>query len=510
MDEPIDNSRRDQALPRRDEPPAQGDSLISAPMVTTVSPELVARLAACLSPQPGPQAGREQPGNATPPVAAVGSQTDDAIAVAGLGSPVTAAHWSPQVNALALPPSAAVVLATAETLPDPAAVDDWTTGLGDLLDADPPAVSAPSTAAAHATTVEVSAPRPDSTAPAILEATVPDKGAPADEAAPGTVAPERGPAGVVDGAGDLPSKIGSGETAAAPAQSPFALRPRDVMWTPEAPPFKSPADAPAAARMATNPTIVSAVAAAPEADHAVRDRQPTRTGRGAGLPALLRKTVRFAAIALLVWFGAMLAAIAVFRFVDPPGSMLMLSQWVTGTSIDQRWVRLRDISPNVVRAVIVSEDGRFCTHWGIDPQEVADAVARARDGVPRGASTITMQVAKNLFLWPSKSYVRKALELPLTLSIEALWSKSRILEVYLNIAEWGPGVFGVEAAARHHFAKGAAKLSEQEAALLAVALPNPIQRDAGDPGIGTLRLARAIQARMRSAGRAASCIVRSR
>ncbi|MCB1514295.1 MAG: monofunctional biosynthetic peptidoglycan transglycosylase, partial [Hyphomicrobiaceae bacterium] len=168
------------------------------------------------------------------------------------------------------------------------------------------------------------------------------------------------------------------------------------------------------------------------------------------------------------------------------------------------------ISRNLQRAVIVSEDGRFCQHWGIDPREILAAIKRARNGVPRGASTITMQVAKNLFLWSSKSYVRKLLELPLTLALEVIWSKERILEVYLNIAEWGPGVFGAEAAARHHFGKSAARLSQNEAALLAVALPNPIRRDAGEPGRGTSRLASIIVARMRSAGPVTSCIARSR
>ncbi len=223
--------------------------------------------------------------------------------------------------------------------------------------------------------------------------------------------------------------------------------------------------------------------------------------------ALARKTVRFVAIGFALWFAVTLAAIALFRFVDPPGSMLMLSQRLGGGEVDQRWVALPEISPQVVRAVVASEDGRFCRHWGIDPREIVAAIERARDGVPRGASTITMQVAKNLFLWPSKSYVRKALELPLTLAIELMWSKARILEVYLNIAEWGPGVFGIESAARYHFSKPARSLSRAEAALLAVSLPNPISRDAGDPGGGLRRLARMIEARTLNDPAAASCVL---
>lgn len=234
--------------------------------------------------------------------------------------------------------------------------------------------------------------------------------------------------------------------------------------------------------------------------------------RREGVPwgAHLRTAVRWMAKALAIWFGLMLGLIVLFRFVDPPGSTLMAWQALTGTKIDQRWVPLSRISSNLKMAVVVSEDGRFCQHWGVDPAEVVAAIRRSRGGMPRGASTITMQVAKNLFLWPSKSYVRKALEVPLSLSLEVLWPKSRILEVYLNIAEWGPGVFGAEAAARHHFGKSASRLSSREAALLAVALPNPISRRAGKPGPGTTRLASLIQSRMRVGGHAAACVLPSR
>ena len=199
------------------------------------------------------------------------------------------------------------------------------------------------------------------------------------------------------------------------------------------------------------------------------------------------------------------ALVAVFRTVDPPTSALMLLRGAMGESVTQRWVPMEAISPNLARAVVLSEDGNFCRHHGIDFGELKAAIERARDGIPRGASTITMQVAKNLLLFPAKSYLRKAMELPLTLTIEAMWSKRRILEVYLNIAEWGPGIYGAEAASRHHFDRAARRLSDAEAALLAVSLPNPIERDAGDPGPGTERLAHRIQARMQSNPRAAAC-----
>jgi monofunctional glycosyltransferase len=184
----------------------------------------------------------------------------------------------------------------------------------------------------------------------------------------------------------------------------------------------------------------------------------------------------------------------------------MLGQWLTGTRIEQRWVPLSRISPYLQRAVITSEDGRFCRHHGVDWSEIEEAIERARDGIPRGGSTISMQVVKNLFLWPSKSYVRKALEVPLSFAIELAWSKRRILEIYLNIAEWGPGVFGAEAAARYHFGKSAAALTPSQAALLAVSLPNPIERRAGAPGPGTLRLATTIHARMMASPDNAVCL----
>lgn len=234
-------------------------------------------------------------------------------------------------------------------------------------------------------------------------------------------------------------------------------------------------------------------------------RRPVSTVSG-----YLRTTARWVAMMFAGWFTLMFALILLFRFVDPPGSTLILWQAVTGMQIEQRWVPLSRISNNLKRAVVVSEDGRFCRHWGIDPREILAAIRRARHGVPRGASTITMQVAKNLFLWPSKSYVRKGLEVPLALSLELLWPKWRIMEVYLNIAEWGPGVFGVEAAAQYHFRKLASRLSPSEAALLAVALPNPIERRAGKPGRGTARLASFIQSRVRVSGDAAACVLTSR
>lgn len=212
--------------------------------------------------------------------------------------------------------------------------------------------------------------------------------------------------------------------------------------------------------------------------------------------------------AIAGWLSVILCLIVIFRFVNPPASALMLQQRLLGDEVAQQWVGLEDISPNLVRSVLVSEDGRFCQHRGVDYQELQNAIERSNDGVARGASTISMQVTKNMFLWPSKSYLRKAIEIPLTYVIEAVWNKRRIMEVYLNIAEWGPGIFGVEAASQFHFGKPARRLSGREAARLAVTLPNPYARDAGEPGPGTRRLAAEIQDRAQSASRAQlACVI---
>ena len=228
------------------------------------------------------------------------------------------------------------------------------------------------------------------------------------------------------------------------------------------------------------------------------------------LPSIGRRPLRLVlqlALTLLIAIAAlMLALLVLYRWVDPPTSTLMLGQRLAGTPISQRWVALDRMSPNLHHAAILSEDARFCRHRGVDWGELKEAIESAGDGMARGGSTISMQVVKNLFLWPSRSYLRKALEIPLAYAIEALWPKRRILEIYLNIAEWGPGVFGAEAAARYHFRKSALLLTPREAALLAVSLPNPFERQAGRPGPGTLRLADNLLLRMKAAQANAACV----
>ncbi len=198
-------------------------------------------------------------------------------------------------------------------------------------------------------------------------------------------------------------------------------------------------------------------------------------------PSRFRRIVRWLVILALVPFGLTL----VYRFVPPPTSTLMLAQRLSGQSVDQRWMPLSGISPHLVYAVATAEDARICRHSGVDWDVlrglVRDALGDDTDP-PRGGSTIAMQTAKNLYLWPQRSYIRKAIEIPLSLWIDLVWPKKRTVEVYLNIAEWGPGIFGAEAAAQHYFSRPAARLSRRQAHLLAASLPNPHIFNPGKPG----------------------------
>jgi monofunctional biosynthetic peptidoglycan transglycosylase len=180
-----------------------------------------------------------------------------------------------------------------------------------------------------------------------------------------------------------------------------------------------------------------------------------------------------------------------------PVSTPMLARWAVGKRVDRTYVPLGRIAPVLPRMVLASEDGRFCAHYGVDLAELKEAIEDADDiSEARGGSTITQQTAKNLFLWPGRSFVRKALELPLALWIDLVLPKRRIMEIYLNVAEWGPnGEFGVEAGARHAFNKPAAQLSPGEAALLTAMLPNPKRRSAKAPRPSVRRIAGIIQGR---------------
>ena len=184
-----------------------------------------------------------------------------------------------------------------------------------------------------------------------------------------------------------------------------------------------------------------------------------------------------------------------------PVSTLMAWRYVTGAPASRQWVDFGAISPYLPRSVIAAEDAKFCSHHGIDWDALRDVVDDAEDGeVTRGGSTITQQVVKNLFLWPGRSVVRKALELPLALWTDWVLPKQRILEIYLNIAELGPsGQFGAQAGASYAFGHPASSLSPREAALLAAILPNPVRRSARNPGAGVRRLAGTYMARAQAA-----------
>ncbi len=194
--------------------------------------------------------------------------------------------------------------------------------------------------------------------------------------------------------------------------------------------------------------------------------------------------------------------------VIQPVSTPMLWRWITGQRVERTFVPIDAIAPSLPQTVIASEDARFCSHWGVDWKELQEAIEEADDlSEARGGSTLTQQVAKNLFLWQGRSFVRKALEFPLAHWIDLVLSKRRVMEIYLNIAEWGPtGEFGADAGARHAFGKPASALTAREAALMAAILPNPIQRSAKRPGPGVRRLAGIYQARGQKVGNGAACL----
>lgn len=213
---------------------------------------------------------------------------------------------------------------------------------------------------------------------------------------------------------------------------------------------------------------------------------------------------RLLVLASLVGVGFPIGWVVVYRFIEAPGTVLMAERALAGDPVTRRPVGLDQISPNLVRAVIAAEDARFCAHTGFDVEAIEEALAfneRAKaegSSRRRGASTISQQTAKNLFLWPDRSWVRKGLEAYFTVLIELLWPKERIIEAYLNAVEWGGGAFGAEAAARVHFQKSAADLTAREAARLAAVLPNPRAWDAGAPGPYVRNRARTLQGRMRN------------
>ncbi len=190
-----------------------------------------------------------------------------------------------------------------------------------------------------------------------------------------------------------------------------------------------------------------------------------------------------------------------------PVSTLMLRDLVLQRDYERIWVDFDAISPVLVQAVLSSEDGKFCFHNGVDWGALDLVIDEALEGErTRGASTIPMQTVKNLFLWGSRSYVRKVLELPLAMVADAVWSKRRMMEIYLNIVDWGPGLYGIGAAAQHYYGISADRLSRRQAAYLAVALPNPSRRNPVKPSSGLTRLAALNERRARQSGAYIKCL----
>jgi monofunctional glycosyltransferase len=211
---------------------------------------------------------------------------------------------------------------------------------------------------------------------------------------------------------------------------------------------------------------------------------------------LIRRLILIVVVLLLVPY-----VLTPLYSLGHPVSSLMAWRWVTGAPVQRTWLDLAAMSPALPRSVVASEDAKFCSHNGIDWDSLQNAIEDAQEGeVAGGGSTITQQVAKNLFLWPGRSVIRKGLEIPLAMWIDLVLTKARILEIYLNVAEMGPsGQFGAEAGAQFAFGRSAANLSPREAALLAASLPNPVTRSARNPGPGMRRLAATYMARAQAA-----------
>ncbi len=220
-----------------------------------------------------------------------------------------------------------------------------------------------------------------------------------------------------------------------------------------------------------------------------------------------RRPFRVLAKVAIACAGAILLSVSIYSVLPPPTTPYILSEGVRLGGIRRDWVSADTIAPQALQAIVAAEDANFCLHWGFDMEQLRAAIA---EGADRGASTLTQQTVKNVWLWQGRSWPRKALEALMTPVVEALWTKRRIVEVYINVAEFDEGVFGIEAAAQHHFGVRAADLTLRQASLLAAVLPNPKQRQAVNPSSFVDRRARAIAdgaATIRADGRA-RCFIR--
>jgi len=231
--------------------------------------------------------------------------------------------------------------------------------------------------------------------------------------------------------------------------------------------------------------------------------KPAARAKAAPRPRWWR-IVRAAVIVIVALALLPLLLIPLYIFVNPVGTTIVTSRIVDGP-LERRWVAFDDVAKVLVVSVMMSEDARFCDHHGVDWGELSDVLDNP-DGPNRGASTIAMQTVRNLFLWMSRSYIRKAIEIPLALYADAVWGKRREMEIYLNIAQWGPTIFGIEAAAQHYFKRPAKDLTASQAALLAVTLPNPIERNPARPSATMRSLARRVEGLARKSGAYIVCL----
>lgn len=217
---------------------------------------------------------------------------------------------------------------------------------------------------------------------------------------------------------------------------------------------------------------------------------------------------RFTIAFLSIVFGVPFLLLVLYRIeAIRPISTLMIKEALVGSGAKREWVELDDMAPVIYQSVMMSEDGQFCSHYGIDWKELNKVIDDAIDGEKtRGASTITMQLVKNLFLWPNRSIVRKGLEVPYALMAETLLSKRRIMEIYLNIVEMDDGVFGVGAASKHYFNRDASRMGPRYSSLLAVTLPNPKSRNPARPSRRLNALASTIRKRARASGAYIQCL----
>ncbi len=228
-------------------------------------------------------------------------------------------------------------------------------------------------------------------------------------------------------------------------------------------------------------------------------KKATQANKRPSVLGLIRRWLVRLALGVAAVFVAL---VLLYSVINPPVTHTIWSEWRRLGRVEREWVAFDQIAPIMARSAVAAEDANFCLHWGFDVEAIRDAL---EDGGARGASTISQQVVKNVFLWQGRSWVRKALETTMTPVVEMVWSKQRILEVYLNVAETGQGVFGVEAAAQRYYGVSAEKMSPVQAARLAAILPSPRNRSVTDPSVRTRRRAASIldgAATIRADGRA--------